>query len=146
MKIVIGADHRGFKYKQFIMQGMSGYNWVDVGAFDAERSDFPLFVEKACSSIVGKQAQLGVLLCGSGVGMSIMANRFAGIYAALVWNEQVAQKAKEHNDANVLVIPADFVTEQQTVSIIQAWLAAKALNGRYKQRRAMIDNLGGVMP
>jgi len=144
MKIVIGSDHRGFKHKQFIMQNMPSYDWLDIGAFDDQRSDFPVFVEKACGAILSKQAEGGVLLCGSGVGMSIMANRFSHIYAALVWNDQVAQKAKEHNNANVLVLPADFVTEQQSVSMIQTWLAASPLNGRYKQRIKMIDNIGGV--
>ncbi len=144
MKIVIGTDHRGFAHKQYILQHMTKYNWLDIGAFDAQRSDFPVFVEKACSSILSGQTQLGVLLCGSGVGMSIMTNRFAHIYAALVWNEQVAAKSKEHNNANIIILPADYISEQQSIPIIQAWLDATALNDRYKKRIAMIDNLGGV--
>ncbi len=144
MKIAIGADHRGFNHKEYLKQHARDVDWVDVGAFNSERSDFPIFVEKVCQALLRQEVQAGVLLCGSGVGMSIMANRYAHIYAALVWNEEVARKSREHNHANILVIPADFIPHEETVIMLDAWRNARPLNDKYKERIDMIDAIGGV--
>lgn len=141
MKIAIGVDHRGFEHKEFIKQHMSEINWEDVGAYDADRSDFPLFTTKVVECVLSKKVEYGVLLCGTGVGMSIAANRYPGIYAALIWNEKVAGLAKTHNNANVLIIPADFVSKEDSVLCIKKWLTESFGNERYEKRIEMIDAL-----
>ena len=146
MKIIIGSDHRGFAYKQLIQEQMRDIDltpieWIDVGAFDKERSDYPQFAIDVAQRIVQKQAQFGVLLCGSGVGMAIAANRFPGIYAAIAWSEEAAIMGREDDNTNVLVIPSDFVSGEQAVPILRAWLRAEFKKGRYQERLDMIDKI-----
>ena len=148
MKIAIGADHRGFLFKEMLKKNKSiaryDIEWVDFGAGDNQRSDYPLFVTPVCKALQAGQAQKGILICGSGVGMSIAANRFAGIYAALVWNEDVARVSCEDDNANILVLPSDFISADNVVPIVAAWLSATFKNGHYQKRLTMIDQLGGI--
>jgi ribose 5-phosphate isomerase B len=137
--IVIGADHRGFEHKEYIKQQMNDITFLDIGAHNAERSDYPVFSRAACEAISAGTVQLGVLLCGNGVGMTIAANRYRGIYAALAWNDVVAMDSRMHDNANILVLPSDFVSPQYCVIMIRAWLSATFLGGRYQERVAMID-------
>ncbi len=139
MKIAIGADHRGFSHKEFIKQAIADVEWIDVGADNDERSDYPLFAHKVAQSIVDGVVQFGILLCGTGVGMAMTANRYNGVYAALVWNDEVARQSRSHDNANVLVLPSDFVSQQQSISMIHSWLNAEFLGGRYSERVKMID-------
>lgn len=146
LTIVIGADHRGFAKKQYLMEHIKKYNnvnvaWIDVGAFDAQRSDYPTFAILACQKIMRKDADLGVLLCGTGVGMTIAANRFSGIYAGLAWNSEVARLNREDDNCNVLAIPADYVSCQQAQELVLAWLKASFRQGRYQERIALIDQI-----
>jgi len=142
-KIVIGADHRGFELKKFLLEqhtiGSQEIQWIDVGTKSSERTDFPLYAVEAVKKILAHEAELGILICASGVGMSIAANRFKHIYAALVWNERVAGHARAHDNANVLVLPADYVSTAQAPAIIAAWLNAKFLGGRYANRLCDLD-------
>jgi ribose 5-phosphate isomerase B len=143
--IVIGADHRGFRYKtslinRFMIEGHT-INWIDVGTYDETRTDYPEYARLACEKIESGQAQCGILICGTGGGMAIVANRYKGIYAAVVWNDQVAKLSKEYDNVNVLVIPADFVTEDEMHSMVHAWLSASFLEGRYQKRISMIDEM-----
>ncbi len=146
MNIAIGADHRGFHHKELIKNLLvipdKNITWIDVGTSNAQRTDYPKYVQEVCSTILQEQASNGILICGSGVGMSIAANRYAKIYAALVWNDEVALKSKEDDNANILVIPADFVDAAQSVSMIKIWLQATFKNGRYQERLNMIDAFG----
>lgn len=137
--IIIGTDHRGYAHKEYIIHTLSEYNWIDVGAFSPERSDYPLFAHKAAQAIVDKQVDLGVLICATGIGMAITANRYVGVYAGVVWDVQVAELARAHDNVNVLVIPSDYIDLEGTVLCITTWLQAKFLQGRYAQRIAMID-------
>lgn len=116
-------------------------SWLDVGAYSEERSDYPEFAIAACTALLESKADVGILICGSGVGMAITANRFSKIYAALAWNDTVARLSREDDNSNVLVLPSDFVTNEQAVSMVIAWLTADFKNGRYKQRIAMIDSI-----
>ena len=140
MKISIGADHHGFALKEQIMQHFFQYTWFDVGTFSADRTDYPLFAQRAVLHIKNHKADCGILLCGTGIGMSIAANRFKGIYAALCWNSVIAQKAKEDDGANVLVLPADYLSEQGAMAIIQAWLDAAFKDGVYQRRLDTVDS------
>lgn len=141
MNIAIGADHRGFAYKEFIKKQFPAIEWHDVGADSAERSDYPAFSTLVCDLILQGKVQAGVLICGSGVGMAIAANRYKNIYAGVVWNEQVACVGKEDDNVNVLVIPSDFVTQEMAVACIKAWMGASFKHGRYQERIDMIDQI-----
>jgi len=140
MKIIIGSDHRGYELKEAIKKNFSDIEWVDVGASNREdHVDYPVYVKKLCSQI-SDVATRGVLVCGSGIGVTIHANRFPGIYAGLCWNESVAIAAREHDNINVLTLPADFLDEEKGFAIVRTWLDTPFLGGKYKKRLDMIDN------
>ncbi|NBP01925.1 MAG: RpiB/LacA/LacB family sugar-phosphate isomerase [Proteobacteria bacterium] len=109
--------------------------------YQAERTDFPEYAHKVVQLIKSKEVTEGVLLCGSGNGMAIAANRHKGIYAALAFNSEIAVLSRQHNNANILVIPSDFVSLEMALAMITAWQEAKFLEERYQERIAMIDRL-----
>ncbi len=139
MNIAIGADHRGFAHKEFVKKSVVDVTWIDTGALNDERSDYPVFAHAVAQHILDGTADYGVLICGTGVGMAMAANRYNGIYAALVWNEKVAQQSKSHDNSNVLVIPSDYISQETAVSMISAWIKTEFLGGRYAVRVDMID-------
>jgi ribose 5-phosphate isomerase B len=141
MKISIGADHRGFKLKQHIIKIITSIDWLDVGTNSDERTDYPVFAKKVVKTIQEKTAQQGVLLCHTGIGMSIAANRFKGIYAALCWSTTIAIKAKEDDNANIIVIPAGFVDFENVEEILLSWMNATFKEGKYQERLKLIDNM-----
>ncbi|MFA6263907.1 MAG: ribose 5-phosphate isomerase B [Candidatus Babeliales bacterium] len=139
MKISIGADHRGYALKTNIIEHGEEHEWLDVGTYSEQRTDYPIFARRVCEDILSDNAMCGIVLCGSGVGASIAANRFKGIYAALCWNVDIARSAKEDDNANVLVLPADFVNAELAISIIDVWLKSEFKGGMYQRRLEMID-------
>lgn len=139
MKVAIGTDHRGFLHKEFIKQHMPDIGWIDVGTHDQERTDYPLFAEKVVQLIVSNAVHAGILLCASGGGMAIAANRYHHIYAVVAWNNEIARQCKQEDNANILVLPSDFVSCDNAVYMIQEWLAQEFKGGRYAARIAMID-------
>jgi ribose 5-phosphate isomerase B len=144
MNVAIGADHRGFELKEYLKKMYTVYDdkpitWIDVGAYNNHRSDYPVFAHEASLLIQKGSATYGILLCGTGVGMAIVANRYHGVYAGLAWNEEVAVQSKQHDNTNVLVLPADYMDAQQTITIVDAWFKASFLAGRYRDRFIMID-------
>ncbi|TET34808.1 RpiB/LacA/LacB family sugar-phosphate isomerase [Candidatus Dependentiae bacterium] len=140
MKIAIGADHHGLVGKEFIKEQITDVEWLDVGTLNEERTDYPIFAKKVSEALLSGQVQQGVLLCGTGVGMAIAANRFPKIYAGLAWNEEIARSAKEDDNVNVLVLPADYLSNDQMVTMVKAWRDAQFNEGRYAKRIAMIDD------
>jgi len=142
MKIVIGADHRGFNHKEYIKQHITLIQWIDVGAFNTKRSDYPIFSHAVCKMILqGEGVDLGVLICGTGVGMAITANRYKNIYAALAWNKEIARQSREHDNANIIVLPSDYVSVEQAVAMVNAWREVSFIGGRYAERIKMIDEM-----
>jgi len=142
MNIAIGADHRGFSTKAYLKQYVVADDpiaWIDIGADNEERSDYPVFAEAVARSILQGEAQRGILICGSGIGMEVTANRFPGIYAGVAWNEDVARHGRENDNINVLVIPSDYVSPEQAASIVNAWLKSNFKGGRYQERIDMIN-------
>lgn len=141
--IAIGADHRGFALKKFILEqkelASHAISWIDEGTFAPERTDYPLYAKRVVDAILFKRADLGILLCGSGVGVAVSANRYPRIYAGVAWNETIARAAKEDDNSNVLVLPADYIENEQALNIIEAWLSATFKGGRYQERLNMID-------
>ncbi len=145
MHIAIGADHRGFLHKEYLKEHLSLKNysivWHDVGAENDERSDYPAYAERVVEMLKSGVAKQGIMLCGSGIGMAIAANRYPGIYAGVAWNAIIACFAKEHDNVNLLSIPADFVSQEEMVMIVDAWLTTQFLGGRHQKRIAMIDSI-----
>jgi ribose 5-phosphate isomerase B len=143
IRIAIGGDHRGYTMKEFFIEhkalGHYAIAWSDVGAYNQERSDYPIYAKAVCDQLISKTADYGILLCGTGVGMVITANRFARIYAGLAWSAEIARLSKEDDNINVLVLPSDYISNEQALSIAQAWLLAEFKGERYAQRLAMID-------
>lgn len=139
MKIAIGTDHRGFVHKEFITKQMSFIEWIDVGTDSTDRTDYPLYANKVVELMANGHADYGILLCASGGGMAITANRHSYIYAVVAWNIEIARQCKAEDNANVLVLPSDFVTCDDAVAMIEAWLAETFKGGRYAERIAMID-------
>ena len=139
MKIAIGADHRGYALKQAIVEHFKELTFDDKGACSTERSDYPVFAGAVTSAVISKRADAGILLCGSGVGMTIAANRVKGVYAGLCWSPAIATKAKENDGINVLVLPADFLTAAEAYLIIDAWLNARFRGGRHQERLSTLD-------
>ncbi len=139
MKISIGADHNGFVLKQVLIASFSQHSWCDVGSYNQQRDDYPIYAQKVCNDVLSDACERGVLICGTGTGMAIAANRFAHIYAAVCWNEEVARHARSHDGCNVLVLPACCCSEDVAKAIFAAWMATPFTGGRYEKRLHMID-------
>ena len=139
MKISIGADHRGFDLKRLLIAHYQKYSWFDVGTDSKERCDYPVYAKRVCQMMLDGRADIGILICGSGVGMSIAANRFKKIYAALCYSVDGARRAKQHDGANILVLPADVLTLDVACEIIDTWLKESFLKGRYQARLDLLD-------
>jgi ribose 5-phosphate isomerase B len=138
-KVTIGADHRGFLQKEYIKNNISDIEWIDVGTHSEERTDYPIFSDKVVELIQEGSVDYGVLLCGTGGGMAIAANRYKNMYAVVAWNKEIASRAKQEDNANILVIPSDFVSDVDAIIMIKEWLAQEFKGGRYAQRIKMID-------
>jgi ribose 5-phosphate isomerase B len=139
--IPIGADHAGFELKGKLLSELErlGYAPVDLGTHSAESTDYPDYAHALADQVSRGAVRRGVLLCGTGLGMAYAANRHHGVRAAVAWNPEVARLAREHNDANVLVLPARFVSEPQGLEILKIWLETPFAGGRHARRVAKID-------
>ena len=141
-RILVGADHAGFALKQKLVTELKrlGYDAVDVGpkALDPA-DDYPDFAKPVAQAVSSGQAARGVLTCGTGLGMSYAANRYPKVRAAVVWSPEVAELSRKHNDANVLVLPAQFVSEDEGLEILRRWLDTKFDGGRHARRVEKID-------
>jgi ribose 5-phosphate isomerase B len=136
MKIAIGADHAGFELKQKVKQHLidKGLQVDDKGTNTPESVDYPDFARKVGEDVVAKNADLGILICGTGIGMSMAANKIPGIRAANVSNEFEAQMSREHNDANVLTLGARVLDEPLAYKLVDKWLETQFAGGRHQLR------------
>jgi len=134
--IAIGCDHAGYEYKEHLKAYLTKkrYYVLDMGTDSADSVDYPDFVHPVAEKITNKEAEFGILICGSGNGVSITANKHKNIRAALSWNVETARLAVQHNNANVLSIPAKFVSKRQAVYIVSAFLESKFEGGRHERR------------
>ena len=144
--IPIGADHRGYALKTRLIGWLTrhGYRPKDLGAHDAERCDALDYARALAAALDEKAAPFGILICGSGQAMAMTANRYRHVRAALCANVAMAQTTRAHNDANVLVLGADFTPEDDAVAILEAFLGTQFLGGRYAGRRDALTALGGL--
>ena len=136
MKIALGADHAGFELKQKIKDHLivQGVQVDDRGTVSNESVDYPDFARLVGEEVAQRQADLGILVCGSGVGMAMAANKVPGIRAANVTTEYEAQMSREHNDANVLALGGRVLNEQQAMKIVDLWLHTPFAGGRHQRR------------
>lgn len=139
--IPIAADHAGFDMKQMLARELEkmGYSAQDLGAMSDEPSDYPDIARPLAEKVSTGEAKRGVLLCGSGIGVDIVANRYPHVRAALAWTPEIAELSRRHNDSNVLVIPARFVSDETAVEMMRRWLETGFEGGRHARRVAKID-------
>ncbi len=134
-RIAFGCDHAGFELKQFLMTAfVDRYDIKDFGCFSDNSVDYPDFVHPLAMSVANGQYEFGILICGSGNGVCMTANKHQKIRAALCWTKAIGGLARQHNDANVLCLPARFITENTASVIVEAFLTTAFEGGRHKNR------------
>ena len=135
-QIAIGADHAGFATKEEIKRHLerAGYTVEDVGTFSEESVDYPDYARAVAERVASGKEHLGVLVCGTGIGVSIAANKVAGIRAAVAHDKLTARLARKHNDANVLTLGARVVEPNQAIEIVREFLSAQFAGGRHQRR------------
>jgi ribose 5-phosphate isomerase B len=145
MKIYLGADHRGFKLKERIKKWLDdwGYKWEDLGAFEFDpKDDYTLYAEKVGSIVGQKKNDKGILLCGSGVGVDVVANKFDGVRASLAKSVEQVKSGRNDDDMNVLVIAADFTRSKEAKKMVKTFLETKfSGKKRYQKRLADIKKI-----
>ena len=142
-KIALGADHAGFEEKEKLKKILDelGVEYQDVGTFSTESVDYPDLAAKVGAAVVSGEVEQGILVCGSGIGVAIAANKVHGVRAAQAWNAETARLAREHNDANVLTIGARVIPEAEIPAIVKAWFATDFAGGRHEKRVEKITAL-----
>ena len=143
MKIALGADHGGYELKMAVLKYLEGkgYECVDYGCDSPERCEYPVYGERVGRAVAGGECELGVLICGTGIGISLAANRVPGIRAAVCSEPYSAQLTREHNNANIICFGARVVGEGTAITIVDAFLSAKFQGGRHAERVAMLDDI-----
>ncbi len=144
-RIPIASDHAGFEMKEKISRALValGFDVQDLGTSSAESTDYPDYGHPLAEQVSNGTAARGVLMCGTGLGMSYVANRHPHVRAAVAWTPEIAALARQHNDANVLVLPARFISDEDGVAILKAWLDTPFEGGRHERRVEKIE-LGDV--
>lgn len=142
-KIVIGSDHAAYEMKEAVKGFLQSKNLevIDVGTHSAERADYPLYARKVCHEVLAQNIE-GVLICGSGIGVSMAANRFKGIRAALCRSPLDAEMSRKHNNANVICLGARFNSQEEIEAILESWFTNTFEGGRHSDRLAQFENSG----
>jgi len=142
-RIAIGSDHAGFEDKEKIKRQLDelGIEYEDVGTNSTESVDYPVYARKVAEKVANGEAEQGILVCGSGNGMQIAANKVRGVRAALAWNEETARLARQHNDANVLSVPSRMISPEEVSKVIESYLKAEFEGGRHARRIGEISDL-----
>lgn len=145
MKLPIASDHAGFQAKEKVKTILSelGVEVEDLGTFNEDSVDYPDYGKKVAQAVSEGSSEKGVLVCGSGQGMCMTANKFRNVRAALVWNADLARLSVEHNNANILCLPGRFLSDEELRGIVQAWHHAKFEGGRHQKRVQKIDSISG---
>ena len=134
ISIAIGADHAGVEYKQLLTDFLQEYQIKDFGTHSADSVDYPDFAHPVASAVENKEFDLGILICGSANGVAITANKHQGIRAAICWSEELAKLARQHNNANILCIPARYVSVDEAKKITDAFINTDFEGGRHANR------------
>jgi RpiB/LacA/LacB family sugar-phosphate isomerase len=143
VRVALGADHRGFGLKEELKRWLAarGHEVIDLGPASADRVDYPDYAFKVADAVARHKADRGILVCSTGIGMSIAANKVRGVRAALVDSVRLARLSREHNDANVLCLGADIVSSAKAKRIVGVWLRTEFAGGRHALR---VEKLGRV--
>ena len=144
--IVIACDHAGYEYKNELIKYLEakGYNLVDKGTYSPESCDYPIPVHRLCTEITDGECPRGILICGTGIGVSIVANKHPGIRAALCENEFSAEMTRRHNDANVICMGARVISVEKAISLADIFVNTEYEGGRHDARVAMLNALDDV--
>ena len=136
MKVAIGSDHAGFDYKSYLIGKMKKMGWdiSDMGTTSSASVDYPDFAHPVASAVANKLVDFGVLICGSGNGVCMTANKHEGVRAALCWNVEVAEVVRLHNDANIICMPARFVSKVTAGKMLKTFAETKFEGGRHQNR------------
>jgi ribose 5-phosphate isomerase B len=140
--VLVGADHAGYELKAKLIDELKrlGYDPVDVGAPSLDpQDDYPDFARPVAEAVSRGEVRRGVLTCGSGLGMSFVANRYPHVRAAVVWSPEVAELSRKHNDANILVLPSRFMSDSESLDTLRRWLDTPFEGGRHERRVEKID-------
>jgi len=143
MKVAIGADHAGYEQKEQIKRTLDdlGVNYEDMGTYSCDSVDYPDYAKKVGEAVANGHVDQGLLVCGSGTGMAIAANKVPGVRAAVAWNEEIARLAREHNNANVLSLAARFTPVEEMDKIVRSWFGAHFDAGRHERRVEKIEQI-----
>ncbi|MEJ8597789.1 ribose 5-phosphate isomerase B [Riemerella anatipestifer] len=138
-KIAIACDHAGFEYKEFIKKELANeYHITDFGTNSADSVDYPDFVHPAASSVENGENEMGILICGSGQGVQLTANKHQGIRCALCWMPELGALARQHNNCNMVAVPARFISKELALEIIKTFLNTEFEGGRHQNRVSKI--------
>lgn len=142
MRLALGTDHRGYALKEHLAGYLreAGHEVLDMGIDSEESADYPLFAFSVGEKVAAGVADRGILICGTGIGMSIAANKVEGVRAALVYDEDAARLSREHNDANVLVLPGNWLSKEKACAWVELWLAVAFEGERHMRRVGIIDD------
>jgi len=143
MKIALASDHGGFALKEQIKEHLNNreFELLDLGTNSEESVDYPLFGKACGEAIASGKAELGIICCGTGIGISIAANKVRGVRCALATNEYMAEMAKKHNDANILALGGRVLNLQEATKIVDTWLDTKFEGGRHQRRVDMLNEM-----
>ncbi len=141
MKIIIGSDHAGYEYKSDLISLLEkkGVNYEDCGCSSGDSVDYPDYAHEVSKKVLENRGSLGVLICGSANGVAMASNKHAGIRAAICWNEEISSLAITHNNANVLCIPARFISKEEQKKILKTFMSSDFQGGRHERRVKKID-------
>lgn len=135
MKVLIASDHAGYELKEALKEAFAqDFEWVDYGTFSTESVDYPDFAHKLATDVANGSYQYGVLICGTGNGMAMSANKHAGIRAGLCWSKEIAALVRQHNNANILVMPARFIPFETASEIVKTFFSTDFEGGRHQRR------------
>jgi ribose 5-phosphate isomerase B len=141
MKISLGTDHAGFRYKEKVKELLEqlGHEVKDFGTWSEEPVDYPVFIRPAAEAVANGECERGIVFGGSGNGEAIAANKVRGVRCALCWNEETARLSRQHNDANVLSMGERVIPEETALAIVRVWLTTAFEGGRHAQRIAQLE-------
>lgn len=143
MKVAVGCDHGGFVLKDAVICTLEefGAQVVDMGTYSTESVDYPVYGKKVADAVANGECDLGVVMCGTGIGISIAANKVKGIRAAVVTDEFMAEMTRRHNNANIIALGGRVITPEKAKSLVKAWYTAEFEGGRHQKRIDMITQI-----
>ena len=141
MTISIGSDHAGFSLKQDVIKHLQGKNIkvLDKGCYSEECADYPDHGHAVANSVLSKECDLGIVICGSGNGINMSVNKHKGIRGALCWNSEVAALSRQHNNANIMALPGRFISKEEALACADAFMSATFEGGRHQGRIEKIE-------